>query len=212
MGRIRKIHRKLVEGHNYYVIDACFLANKYIRPDLALKPEEKSRIEKCMMWWKEIDRQLKNNNARVYIPDVCIAEAFKTLAHKYYIEKWFKNPASYNAAKRKLANEITIPADELRKFDRKIQYHDISTSRDLIIAVDRFFEVFIKNHHNVSIIDLIVLATAKYLIDFYDLPKARVHIVTCDKALREGAKRIQELPYVYDPTTPKDETSKVFTD
>jgi hypothetical protein len=212
MGRIRKIHRKLSEGLNFYVIDACFLANKYIKPDLAQKPDEKSRIEKCMLWWKEIDRQLKNNKARVYIPDLCIAEAFKTLARKYYVDKWFKNSASYNSAKNRLASEITTSPEALRSFDRKIRYHDISTSRDLIIAVDRFFEVFLRYHPNVSIIDLIVLATAKYLMDFYSLPKSRVHIVTCDRPLRTGSKKIQELPYVYDPTDPKDEISKVFTD
>jgi hypothetical protein len=57
-----------------------------------------------------------------------------------------------------------------------------------------------------------ILATAKYLMDFYDLPKARVHIITCDIALRNGAKNIQELPHVYDPTTPEDEISRVFID
>jgi hypothetical protein len=100
MGRIRKIHRNVKEGRNYYVIDACFLANKYIPPSLAPNDKEKHRIEKCRKWWKEIDKQLRNGNARVYIPDLCIAEAFKTLAHKYYIDKWFKNPSSYNQAKK----------------------------------------------------------------------------------------------------------------
>ena len=106
--------------------------------------------------------------------------------------------------------EVTTTAKELAKYDRKIRYHDISTSRDLIIAVDRFFEVFLKNNLKVSLPDLIILATAKYLIDFYDIPIQRMHIITLDKQLRSGAKFVKELPYIYAPTETADERDKVF--
>lgn len=210
MARIRKIRRSLAEGRNYFVIDANFLANKYIPPICAPTPYQKRRIEKCLEWWAEIDQQLSSDKARVYIPDLCIAEAFKVLAQKYYVEKWFRNSSAYNTAKKRLAKEITIEAKELAKYDRKIKYHDISTSRDLIIAVDRFFEVFMKNKFRVSLPDLIILATAKYLMDFFDIPSKHIHIITLDKQLRGGTKLIQELPYVYDPTESEDEKGKVF--
>lgn len=210
MARIRKIRRRLVEGLNYFLIDANFLANKYIPPTIAPNARQKRRIEKCLEWWEEIDSQLNSSKARVYVCDLCIAEAFKVLAQKYYVDKWFPNSSMYNSNKKRLIREITTTAKELSKFDRKIRYHDISTSRDLIIAVDRFFEVFLKNNLKVSLPDLIILATAKYLIDFYDIPARRMHIITLDKQLRHGARFIQELPYIYDPTQPEDERNKVF--
>jgi hypothetical protein len=49
-------------------------------------------------------------------------------------------------------------------------------------------------------------------MDFFDLPKNHVHIITCDKPLRTGSKKVQELPHVYDPTEQEDEISKVFID
>jgi len=210
MARVRKIRRQLAEGLNYYLVDANFLVNKYIPATLAPNSYQRKRIEKCLEWWQEIDIQLNSEKARVYICDLCIAEAFKVLAQKYYIEKWFPNSSTYNNAKKRLIKEITTTAKELAKYDRKIRYHDISTSRDLIIAVDRFFEVFFKNNLKVSLPDLIILATAKYLIDFYDIPINRIHIITLDKDLRNGAKYIKELPYIYDPTTTEDGRDKVF--
>ena len=211
MARIRKIRRRLVEGFNYFLIDANFLVNKYIPPSVAPNDIQKRRIEKCLEWWDEIDSQLNSGKARVYICDLCIAEAFKVLAKKYYVDKWFSNSTTYNNSKKRLISEITTTAKELSKFDRRISYHDISTCRDIIISVNRFFEVFLKNKLDVSLPDLIILATAKYLIDFYDIPANRMHIITLDKPLRLGAKFIQELPYIYDPTDAADARDKVFS-
>jgi len=210
VARIRKIYLNPAEGKNYFVIDANFLANKYIPPDRASKPEEKTRIQKCLEWWDEIDAQLNINKARVYIPDLCVAETFKVLAQKHYVDKWFKNPREYQEARNRLIKDITVPPKTLRAYIRQIKYHDIPTSRDIIISVDRFYEVFHKAGLTVQLPDLVILATAKYLMDFYDIPKSRLHIVTCDRKLRDGAKKSQELPYVYDPSATKDEPSRVF--
>jgi len=81
-----------------------------------------------------------------------------------------------------------------------VRYHDLSTNRDIIIGVDRFFELFFKHKKRVQIADLILVATAKYLLEFYDIPKDRLHLVTCDNALREGISKAVELPNAYDPT------------
>ena len=210
MGRIRKIYRNLAHGRNYYVIDANFLANKYIPPDRTPNQKEKTRIEKCLDWWTEIDSQLCCDKARVYIPDLCIAETFKVLAQKYYVDKWFQNYREYRNARDQLIRDIAVPPKTLRAHSRQIKFHDISTSRDIIISVDRFYEVFLKAGLNVSLPDLVILATAKYLIDFYDIPKNRIHIVTLDRNLRDGSKKIQELPNAYDPTRGPDDRSSVF--
>ena len=170
MARIRKIRRRLVEGRNYFLIDASFLANKYIQPSIAPNDWERCRINKRLDWWDEIDQQLNSDNARVYICDLCIAETFKVLAKKYYLDKWFPNPSMYNTAKKRLIKDISTTAKELAKYDRKIRYHDISTSRDLIIAVDRFFEIYLQKKLDVSSPDLIIFATANYLFDIYILP------------------------------------------
>ncbi len=126
------------------------------------------------------------------------------------MDKWLQNSSIYNTAKKRLIKDISTTAKELAKYDRRIRYHDISTSRDLIIAVDRFFEIFLKKAIDVALADLIILATAKYLIDFYDVPVGRMHIITLDRDLRRGARYIKELPYIYDPTQPEDERGKVF--
>ena len=208
MARIRRIYLDPSQGKNYFVIDANFLANKYIPPQRAPNDREKTRIEKCLDWWKEIDTQLDFDKARVYIPDLCIAETFKVLAKKYYIDKWFRRPTEYSNARDRLLQDITVSTKTLRAYSRKIRYHDISTSRDIIISVDRFYEVFLKADLDVSLPDLVILATAKYLIDFYDVPKNRMHIVTLDRSLRDGSKKIQELPNAYDPT--RDDRHKIF--
>lgn len=210
MAGIRKIYRDPKEGKNYYVVDASFLINKYIPPNRAKDPAESRRIEKCLQWWEEIDTQLSSNKARVYIPDICIAETFKSLARKWYVDRWFRDYNAYRRARGKLKNDVTTPPSLLRAKNRQIKYHDVLTSRDVIIAVDRFFEVFHKKGHNVELPDLIILATAKYLMDFYDIPKHRLHIVTLDQALRDGSTKIQEIPNAYDPTRPQDARTRVF--
>ena len=210
MARIRRIYRNPGQGKNHFVIDANFLANKYIPPQRAPNAKEKTRIEKCLDWWKEIDIQLDSDRARVYIPDLCIAETFKALAHKYYVDKWFLTYTEYSNARNSLKKDITVSSKTLRSYSRKIRYHDISTSRDIIISVDRFYEVFLKAGLDVSLPDLVILATAKYLIDFYDVPKNGMHIVTLDRNLRNGSKKIQELPNAYDPTRSEDDRGRIF--
>ena len=211
MHRSRKINRNPSPDKNYYVVDASFLVNKYIPPNQIPDTRQKTRVEKCIEWWTEIDNQIRVNKARVYIPDICIAETFKVLAQKYYADKWL-NASEYNVARKNLQKDITVSTRTLRSFDRKIKYHDVSTSRDLIISVDRFYEVFHKAGLDVSLPDLIILATAKYLVDFYDLPKNHLHIVTLDRNLRDGSRRIQDLPTAYNPTLARDAKSKIFID
>ena len=70
--------------------------------------------------------------------------------------------------------------------------------------------MFMKNDCNVSIVDLIVVASAKYLMDFYDVDRSQLHIVTMDKALWRGTKKITELPNAYDPSEPGDRFGRVF--
>lgn len=209
MARVRKINRK-PDIRNYYVVDACFLANRFIPEEVAPDQNQKDRIKFCMDWWKEIESQLKKNKARVYIPDICIAEAFKVLAQKFFKESWFKTPQKYNYWKNKLEQTISTPSNEMKKYNRKILYHDIATTRDIIISVDRFFQIFMKNKYKVSLPDLILIATAKYLMDFYDIPRSKLHIVTMDNALRAGTKKSQDLPNAYDPTKLEDRSDRIF--
>lgn len=210
MPRVRKIRRDPTDGRNYFVIDACFLANKYIPASCAPNVRERNRIEKCLEWWEEIDKQLEINKARIYVPDICIAETFKTLAKKYFRDQWFSSAVDLDNARKRLREDIVTKPKTLRGFRRNIRYHDISTSRDIIISVDRFFELFLKYNLNVSLPDLIIVATAKYLVDFYDIPRTSLHVVTLDNALWEGSKKIQELPNAYDPTKQSDSRDRVF--
>jgi predicted nucleic acid-binding protein len=211
LARVRKIDRQPNGGRNYFLVDASFLANWAIPRGVAPAGASRDQIDLCMQWWGEIESQLGAGAARVYVPDICIAETFKVLAKKYYDEKWFATPQAFNNARARLRQFVRTPTQTLRAANRCIKCHDIPSTRDTIIAVERFYELFHKHGlGRVSVPDLIIVATAKYLMDFYDLPKARLHIVTLDKDLRKGSKKIQELPNAYDPTESADAAAKVF--
>ena len=205
----RKISRSPANT-NYYLVDACFLANRFVPIKTAPDPE-KERIKKCSEWWKEIDSQVRKKKAIVYVPDICIAEAFKVIAKKYYREKRFKNAKAFAKARRRLMKFVSTPTKTLKATDRHIRCHDISTCRDVIIAVDRFFELFMKHgHHNASLPDLIILATAKYLLDFYRLTPESLIIVTMDTALHAGSKKTSDIPSAYNPTLKNESADVVF--
>jgi predicted nucleic acid-binding protein len=212
LAKVRKIYRRPDVSKNHYVVDANFLANRFIPISIVPDATQLARIERCNEWWDEIDGQLAAGRARVYIPDICIAETFKVLAQKYYVEGWFKTPVDLSNARNRLRRTITTPTAVLKSAKRRIKYHDISTTRDIIISVDRFYELFHKSKLKVSLPDLIVVATAKYLVDFYDIPTPFLHIVTLDRQLRAGSHKIQELPNAYDPTDPADRRDRIFAD
>ena len=210
MTRIRAIPKNPHSTkRNLFIVDASFLVEKVI--GIAAAPVgSKARIRISHLWWKEIDRQVKAEKARVYMPDLCIAEAFKVLAKKYYTDKWFKTSHDYKVARDKLSRIVSTPSKELKAMNRYIGYHDVPASRDIVIGVDRFFELFYKKGCNVGVIDLIVVGTAKWLMDFFDADRSQLHVITYDKALHKGSKSISELPNAYDPSTAADAFAKVF--
>lgn len=210
MPRVRKVEKSPSAGKNHFVVDANFLANWFIPDSRVPVGRQQDRARRCCEWWREIRAQINAHKARVYIPDICVAETFKVLAKKYYEEGWFRSAADLNNARLRLRNTITTPTRVLRAATRHIAYHDIPTTRDIIISVDRFYELFHKRGLRVSLPDLILVSTAKYLLDFYDIPKKQLHIVTLDRNLRTGSKAIQEIPNAYDPTLDADCASRVF--
>jgi predicted nucleic acid-binding protein len=208
MSRVRKINPN-PPSTNYYLVDACFLANRYISPD-KLPLKEREQVERCKKWWTEIENQLEKRKAIVYVPDVCIAEAFQVLAKKYYRDHAFASAAAYGQARKRLSRDITTSTRVLKRAARQIKFHDISTSRDVIIAVDRFLEVFQKNKLKVSTPDLIVLATAKYLIDFYRIPSSMLYVITCDGPLHRGSRKFRDIPSTFNPISGFETADRVF--
>jgi hypothetical protein len=209
MGRVRKIHRDPAE-RNFYLVDACFLAAKYIPASRVTDARERQRVTHSQEWWLEIDDQLRRKKAMVYVPDICIAEAFKTLAKKYYRDRYFRYPVDYQRARDRLAADIHLSPKTLKASNRYVKFHDISTSRDIIISMDRFYEVFLKHNLNVSAPDLVILTTAKYLIDFFNVPHSSLFIVTLDNALWKGTKKIPDVPSAFNPNAASELASKVF--
>lgn len=209
MSRLRKIPKN-PEGTNFYLIDASFLANRFIPEKHAPTQNERTRIRRCVAWWDEVDKQVRAGKAMVYVPDVCIAEAFKVLAKKYYQQHWFKTPLQHKNARDRLSAFIQTPSKDLKVAGRHVKTHDLSTSRDIIISVDRFFEPFFKHAPGVSVPDLIVLATAKHLIDFFKIPAKSLYIVTLDLPLWKGSKKITDIPSAFNPTADSENAHKVF--
>ncbi|MBL7075076.1 hypothetical protein ISS37_07550 [candidate division KSB1 bacterium] len=213
MPKVRKIKKTLPNKQkNYYVVDASFLVNKYIPTKIINDIKHKRRIEDCQQWWKEIDKQLRRGRARVYIPSACIAESFKVLAQLAFHPqlKRFKSTQQYNYYRNKLHNQISLQPLKLRSFSRNITYHDIPMDRDIILSIDRFYELFAKYKKRVGVIDLSIATTAKYLMDFFDIPKDNLHIVTLDKSLRGGIQKSQDLPNAYDPTFVSHSIERIF--
>lgn len=209
MARIRKIEMRPAKGQkNYFLVDACFLANKYLQIGLAPTVTEQEQIRAAHRWWREIDRQLEEATARVYVPDLCIAEAFKVLAKKYYVNAL--NSAQYAKARKALSKDVSMTHKELQAQKRAIRFHDIPATRDIIVATGRFYELFMKHRCNVGVVDLVVASTAKYLMDFHDASRNQIHIVTQDDALWRGTKKVSELPNAYNPAAPKDSFERVF--
>ncbi len=217
MARRRTIKRD-PQGHkNYYVIDANVLAyaalpriTKRSKVDIS-DPRQRERAERCGKWWDIIRDQIKTDKARVYIPDVCIAEAFKVLAKWYYRSKYLQTAACYNQARKRLRALVSTPHKMMAQAGRYVTVHDIATNRDIVISVDRFFEALYKGKRDVSIVDLILLAGAKYLIDFYDMPRENVYILTCDRSLVRLARKIPELPSAIDPSERRYDPTRTFS-
>ena len=209
MARFRKILRS-PSDRIFYLVDANFLVNKFIPSRLVTNTSEKLRVERAQEWWKEIDSQLKAGKAVVYIPDICIAESFKVLAKKYYVDKYFKTTVAHKKARDAMSLFLRTTSKSLKASRRDIRVHDISTCRDIIIAVDRFFESYLKAGLNVSVVDLLILATAKYLMDFYFIPKSSLFIVTQDNSLWRGSKSLTDIPTAFNPSMDSEIASKVF--
>jgi predicted nucleic-acid-binding protein len=211
VARVRKIlKRPPATQRNYFVVDACFLVEKFLKIGAASSAPLQTRRRECHYWWTEIDRQVGARAARVYVPDIAIAEAFKVLAKKYYTDRELSTAQEYKVARDSLGKTVRIPVQELKKQNRWIGYHDVASTRDLIVSVDRFFELFQRHGFNVSLPDLMLVATAKYLMDFHDAARSQIHMVTLDQALWRGTKKILELPNAYDPTNPKDAFGRIF--
>lgn len=231
----RRIERNPREGKNYYLVDACFLANYAIpckqhpttpanRPQL-----DCDRIKACREWWKEILSQFEADKARVYVPDICVAEAFKVLAKKYYEispGSWWSTSDGYQKARTRLRNLVSMRHTDMKATGRKVTVHDVQSDREIIIGVDRFYEAFLKHRReetvagisslvpapiHVELPDLILASTARYLMDYYDIPKKRLYIVTMDAKLIKGINEcINELPTCHNPTTAAHAASKIF--
>lgn len=207
--RKRAIRRK-PDSCNYFLVDANFLVNRYLRTSTIKDAGEQERIRKSQEWWAEIDAQLALSRAKVYVPDLCIAEAFKCLAKKYYVDNAFKRSVDYKRAKERLHRDVHLTSVQARSPKRTIRFHDLQTTRDVIIAVDRFFEPANKTGASVSITDLLLLASAKYLTDFYGFSDGDLFVITQDGHLYELARKLRDVPYTFNPLRPNDAAAKVF--
>lgn len=213
MGRKKRVIQRFPENDsNHYLVDACFLVNKYLKPEWIKDEKDRKAVQECRSWWEEITKQIKHERAKVYIPNICIAEAFKVLAKKNFKDRIFKYPQNYQNARTALHRDIHLTTKDAAKQRRKIRFHDIETNRDIIISVDRFFEKLHKLNVRVEIVDLLLLATGKYLIDFFDFNQRNLFIVTIDGQLYQLARSLQDVPQTFNPHNPKDSANKVFVD
>ena len=217
MARAITIAKKPQGYKNYFVVDSCFLAYAAIpRPKGQQKrafdskdAKEWARANRSCDWWNEIRRQYRAGYARVYVPDICIGEAFKVLAKWYYTKGFFLSPPAYTQARERLRKLVSTSHKEMAKAQHNVPIHDLPTNRDIVIGVDRFFEVAFKGRQKCQIADLILLAGAKYLVDLYDLPREHLYVLSCDKPLLKIAAQPSDRFRAIDPTDPRHAMGKV---
>jgi hypothetical protein len=195
----------------WYLVDANFIVNRYLKAPTISDKGERFRVLSAQAYWATIDEQLADDQCKVLLLDVCIAEAFKTLAKKYFGKNpSIQSPGEYNRIRKRLRSDITLSSRDASLTRRSIRFHDIQTSRDIIIGVDRFFERQHKLGANVSIVDLLILATAKYLVDFFGFSKDNLFIITQDNELYRLARALQDLPKCFNPSAKQDASNKVY--
>jgi hypothetical protein len=91
-------------------------------------------------------------------------------------------------------------------------FHDIEINRDIIISVDRMFEMCHTMKLPVGIVDLLLLATGKYLVDFYGFNLDEIRIVTTDDNMYRLCRKLPDFPYIYNPALDSEVATKIFTD
>jgi hypothetical protein len=204
---IKKRPKELI----YYLVDANFLLFRFVNPRKITDSNEKRRAELARHYWKQIDAQMHQHSCKVLILDICIAEVFKTFAKKYYDKAGiFPKSVDYRNAREGLRNMVQLGARDASKTTRVIRCHDIQTNRDIVLGVDRYFEKVHKHKRKVSIVDLLILSTAQYLIDFLGFDRDRISIITMDGDLYKLARSVKQLPAAFNPENPQDLASKVF--
>lgn len=199
MSRIKRI--QVNDGHHCFIVDACVLADAAIAT--TLKIPESDRQAATRVWWDRLYMLAQEGKSTIYIPDICIAEAFKVIGKKAFCEGVLTGQQKGKAEKL-LSQWVSIDRKILRKTGRAVPVHDISTNRDIIISVDRFLEIAMKNKcQGLSIPDLIVAATAKYLIDFYNFRTQSLHVVTNDQKLAKLIRMCAEFTAPIEPNEHK---------
>jgi hypothetical protein len=209
--QVAKIDRNPAD-RNYYLADACFLVNRYLKLKWISDPGERAVVAVSQDWWAEIDAQLKAGKARVFVLDVCIVETFKVLAKKRFsAPRVIPSDTDYKRARDRFAKDITMTPKEARKPNRTVLFHDVQTCRDIIIGVDRFFEVMHKQKlQKVGSVDLLCLSAGRYLMDFYGFTRKELSLVTVDNDLHTLAKLFPDVPRSFNPTQPKNASRDVF--
>lgn len=196
MSRIKKIRTN--SDLHCFVVDGCVLVDAALGSVLDT-PEHPNQLQ-TKEWWDRIYELALDGNSTIYIPDLCIAEAFKVVAKKTWSQRLLDQKQK-KEVETLLRKWVTIDNEMLKRSGRTVPVHDISTNRDIIISVDRFLRITMQHGcQGLSVPDLIVAATAKYLIDFYNFRKEALHIITNDRTL---AKLIRACPQFTAPIEPE---------
>ena len=195
MSHIKEI--QIASDHHCFVVDACVLVDAALAT--VLPSPENPRQEQTKEWWDRLHDLALAGESTIYIPDICIAEAFKVVAKKTWVQELLNHPQK-TKVETLLRDWVTIDTKMLKNPERIVPVHDISTNRDIIISVDRFLKTAITNGcKSLTVPDLIVAATAKYLIDFYNFRKEALHIVTNDQRLAKLIRACEEFMAPIEP-------------
>ncbi len=208
MGNTIKIKKHPTKNNpNYFLIDSDFFVNRYLSKHLSYlnlnsgNSGEES-IEKSALWWNEINSQLKNEIAYLFIPNVCISETFKVLAKRQYDkdEKIIKKYKYYKELIDEISEDLHVNPKLPETQKKKQRIHDLETNRDIVIGTDRFLRLIMKNgYKTISTFDLMLLVHGKLLLKHYNFNKRNLFIITGDKTLYNASKPFPDIPRVCCP-------------
>lgn len=196
----------------YIIIDSCFFINAHLSRTDAENLNEQKNIIKCNELWKIIKLHHRDQcNLVVYILDLCIAETFKAISKHYYQKRNINKGSKYQKIIEKIENTLRLDVRVLKRQRRNIFIHDFAVNRDILVGISRFHELVFKNNSaKIGIVDLAVLSLAKYLIDFYKIPKKYIMILSSDEAIIKISKLCKDIPTVKNPYRLKPETLKNY--
>lgn len=175
----------------YYLLDASALVLKH-------RPDPDDSVDRAKKVMDAIEAQRKGNEAFLFLPNFCVAEAFNTLAKWFWREGKFRTKEQYEAACKALERDVK----RVDEFNDKRRFYAYDLHRYHVLNCNQVFEV---EHTTdlepdpkypgrlkspLSTFDILIIAMGMELMKTH--AGQEVRIVTCDSRLTRIAQKLSD--------------------